>query len=42
MIDGFSGRNLVVINKEPTPADERATLLIREDVEEVFKELSKK
>ena len=40
LIDGFGGRNLVVINKSPTPADERATLLIREDVEEVFRRLN--
>ena len=39
LINDFSGRNLVVINKEPTPADGRATLLIRADVEEVFREL---
>lgn len=32
----FSGRNLVVINKEPTPADEKAALVIRTDVAEVF------
>ena len=40
LIDEFNGRNLVVINKSPTPADERATLLIRADVEEVFRELA--
>ena len=40
LIDEFSGRNLVVINMEPTPADEKATLLIRADVEEVFRELA--
>ncbi len=39
LINDFSGRNLVVINREPTPADERATLLIRADVDEVFREL---
>lgn len=39
LINDFSGKNLVVINREPTPADERATLLIRADVEEVFREL---
>lgn len=42
LIDGFSGRNLVVINRTPTPADEKATLLIRGDVEEVFRELESK
>jgi len=39
LINDFSGRNLVVINRTPTPADEKATLLIREDVEEVFRQL---
>ena len=38
-IDGFSGRNLVVINKEPTPADSKATLLIRGDIDEVIRHL---
>ena len=38
-VDDFRGRNLVVINREPTPADEKATLLIRGDVAEVFGEL---
>lgn len=38
-IDYFDGRDLVVINKEPTPADERATLVIREDVAKVFEDL---
>ena len=40
LINDFCGRNLVVINKEPTPADEKATLLIRADVEEVFRALA--
>ena len=39
LLEYFSGRNLVVINRTPTPADEKATLLIRTDVEEVFREL---
>ena len=39
-IDHFTGRNLVVINREPTPADERADLVIRGDVAEIFAELS--
>ncbi len=38
-IDGFSGRNLVVINKEPTPADSKATLLIRGDIDEIIRQL---
>ena len=40
LINEFNGKNLVVINKSPTPSDERATLLIRADVEEVFRELA--
>ena len=36
LIDLFSGRDLVVINKEPTPADEKATLVIRDGVEKAF------
>ena len=39
LINDFSGRSLVVINRESTPADERASLLIRADVEEVFRKL---
>ncbi len=38
-IEDFSGKNLVVINRSPTPADEHATLLIRGDVAEVFARL---
>ena len=36
-IDDFRGKHLVVINQEPTSADERADLLLREDVAEVFR-----
>ena len=39
-IEDFSGRNLVVINQSHTSADERATLVIRGDVAEVFGQLS--
>ena len=35
-IDDFSGKHLIVINREPTPADVRADLLLHEDVAEVF------
>ena len=35
-LEYFSGRNLIVINKEPTPADSIATLVIRGDVAEVM------
>ena len=38
-VDDFQGRNLVIINREPTPVDARATLLIRDDVNVVFAEL---
>ena len=38
-IEGFRGKNLVVINKEKTPADERASLVIHDDVEAVFRNL---
>ena len=36
MLDYFHGKRLVVINAEPTPADDRATLVVRGDVAEVF------
>lgn len=32
----FHGKHLVVVNREPTPADDKATLVIRGEVEEVF------
>ena len=38
-IDDFHGRSLVVINREPTPADERADLVIRGDVAEVMAQI---
>ena len=37
-LDSFSGRNLVVINQEPTPADSRASLVLRGDVAEILGE----
>ncbi len=37
--EDFRGRDLIVINKSPTPADGRATLVIRDDVARVFEEL---
>ena len=39
--EDFRGKNLIVINQTPTPADDRATLVIREDVAKVFEELEK-
>ena len=38
-LDYFKGRELVVINRDPTPADERATLLLRGDIAEIMNEL---
>ena len=35
-LDYFHGRSLVVINREPTPADARATLTLRGDVGEIL------
>ncbi len=35
-LEYFSGKNLVVINREPTPADSRASLVIRDSVAEVL------
>ncbi len=40
LTEGFRGRDLVVINLEPTPADGRASLVIRGDVSAVFGALS--
>lgn len=36
MLDYFHGKYLLVVNREPTPADERATLVVRGDVAEVL------
>ena len=38
-IEHFSGRELVVINKEETRADDKASLVIHDDVSEVFARL---
>ena len=38
-LDYFKGRELVVINRDPTPADERATLLLHGDIAEIMDEL---
>ena len=35
----FRGDNIVIINKNPTPLDGYAKLVIRDDIKEVFKEL---
>ena len=36
----FHGKYLVVVNREPTPADAKATLVVRGDVEEVIGNLA--
>ena len=38
-LDYFHGANLVVVNAEPTPADRRASLVLRADVAEVLGKL---
>lgn len=37
-LEDFSGKNLVVINRSPTPADKKASLVIRGDVAEVLRD----
>ena len=39
LIDFFKGEHLVLINKDATPADSRADLLIRDKVGEVFSKI---
>ena len=38
-LEDFQGKHLVIVNREETPADARADLVIHEDVEKVFREL---
>lgn len=40
--EDFRGKHLIVINREATPADERAELVIHEDVAEVFEILGER
>lgn len=40
LINYFRGKNLVIINNDETPYDKRATLIINEDLTNVFKLLS--
>ena len=40
MLRDYSGRHLIVINRSATPADETAEIVLHEDVEEVFRQLS--
>ena len=39
LIEFFDGKNLVVINDEPTSADDKATLVIRGNIEDTIKAL---
>ena len=41
MISHFRGEHLVVLNRDPIPAEEQAELVIRGDVAEVFAQLMK-
>lgn len=41
LIDYFSGKNLVIINKDKTPYDRYANIVINDDLSKVFKELNK-
>ena len=36
---GFRGKNLIVINKQATPADRLATLVFHESISEVLKKI---
>ena len=38
-LDHFRGKNLVVINREPIPAEEQATLVLHGDVAEIMGQL---
>ncbi len=40
-IDDFRGQNLIVINRETTKADERATIVIHGDVADIFETIGK-
>lgn len=35
-LDGFQGEHLIVLNREPTPADAQAGMVIRDDVARIF------
>ncbi|MBR6027730.1 MAG: NAD-dependent protein deacylase [Clostridia bacterium] len=36
LLEGFAGRNLIIINREPIPAEEKASLVIHGDVAETL------
>jgi NAD-dependent deacetylase len=35
----FKGKHIVILNNEPTPYDFKASLIIRNDLSEIFREL---
>ena len=39
-LDYFRGKNLILINRDPTPADRRATMIIRESVGKVLSSIA--
>lgn len=41
LLQAFSGRHMVVINRTPTPADKKADLLFSEPVGQVLEEVAK-
>ena len=38
-LEHFRGKNLVVLNRDPIPAEEQATLVIHGDVAEIMEQL---
>ena len=42
LVDFFKGKNLVIINRDNTNYDNRATLVINKDIKEVFEELDRR
>lgn len=42
LVDFYKGKNLVIINRDDTNYDNRATLVINKDIKEVFEELDRR
>ena len=42
LVDFYKGKNLVIINRDNTNYDNRATLVINKDIKEVFEELDRR
>jgi NAD-dependent deacetylase len=40
IVSMFRGKYLVILNNEPTPYDQYATLIIRDDLVKIFKQLA--